>query len=230
MKKKWELKKYDAMAVEKICAKYNISKLFAKLLYARNESIDSIDSYISPNIEGLRDPYLLKDMDKLVYRIKKAKENNEKITIYGDYDVDGVTSINILMSFLKENGFDVDYYLPERLEEGYGLNKEALKKIKAKGTTLVITVDCGISANEEIEYAKSIGLDICITDHHECSDDMPKALAIVNPKRKDSKYPFRMFAGVGVAFKVITALAKEYNLEKESYLKYLDMAAVRYNF
>lgn len=226
MKKKWELKKYDAMAVEALSKRYKISTLFAKLLYARNVAIDDVESYINPTLDKLRDPYILKDMDKLVYRIKKAHENNEKVTVYGDYDVDGVTSINILMSFLKELGLEVDYYLPERLEEGYGLNKEALKKVKNTGTSLVITVDCGISAYDEVEYAKSIGLDICITDHHECPAEMPKAYAIVNAKRKDSKYPFRMFAGVGMAFKVISALAKEYNLPKERYLKYLDMAAV----
>jgi single-stranded-DNA-specific exonuclease len=174
----------------------------------------------------LYDPFLLNDMDKLVDRIIKAKDNNEKICIYGDYDVDGITSITVIYSFLKELGVDVTYYLPGRMEEGYGLNKEALDKLKEDNVKLCITVDCGISAHEQAEYAKKIGLDLCITDHHECTTDLPLAIAVVNPKRLDSTYPFAYLAGVGVAFKVIMGLATKLNMEKETYLKYLDIVTV----
>lgn len=226
MGKRWIIKKYDDEKVEFLQNKYKVSSLLAKLILARNVELEDVPEYLEPSIEKLRDPYMMKDMQKLVNRIDKAIKEKEQITIFGDYDVDGVTSINILMSFLLERGAKVNYYLPDRLEEGYGLNKEALKNIKESGSKLIITVDCGISAVSEVEYAKSIGIDICITDHHECPEELPKAYAIVNPKQKDDKYPFKMFAGVGVAFKVMSAISKKYNLDDETYLKYLDIAAV----
>ncbi|MEG0074017.1 MAG: single-stranded-DNA-specific exonuclease RecJ [Clostridia bacterium] len=224
MNKKWIIKKYDENILTKIQKENNVSSTLAKLIISRN--VENIEEYLRPSLTSLRDPYIMKDMSKIVDRITKAIESKEKITIFGDYDVDGVTSINILMSFILERGGIVDYYLPDRLEEGYGLNKEALKQIRERGTTLVVTVDCGISAIEEVDYANSIGLDVCITDHHECPDILPNACAIVNPKQKDCKYEFKMFAGVGVAFKVISALAMKYNLEKDTYLKFLDIAAL----
>lgn len=158
--------------------------------------------------------------------LKKAVDNNEKICIYGDYDVDGITSITVMYNFLTNIGANVDYYLPDRLIEGYGVNNKALDEIKSRGCNLVITVDCGITAIEETIYANKIGLDMCITDHHECSEILPNAIAIVNPKRKDDMSTFKMHAGVGVAFKCIMAIAKEYDLPKESYLRYLDIVAI----
>lgn len=226
MTKVWNVRKYDADIVDQYCKKNGISEILAKLLIARGIEIDEVSKYISTTLDDLYDPFLMKDMDKLVERVLVAKENKEKVIIYGDYDVDGVTSITILYSFLKELGVNVDYYLPDRMEEGYGLNKEALLKIKEDGYTLVITVDCGISAIEEVEYANELGLEICVTDHHECSDELPRAYAVVNPKRKDSTYPFEMLAGVGVAFKVITAISIKLKLEKTAYLKYLDIVTV----
>lgn len=226
MTKVWNVRKYDEDMVSKYCSKFNISTVLAKLLIAREVSIDAVDKYINTTLNDLYDPFLMKDMDKLVDRVLLAKEKGEKVIIYGDYDVDGVTSITIMYSFLKELGLDVSYYLPDRMEEGYGLNKEALDRIKESGYSLVITVDCGISACSEVEYAKSIGLEICVTDHHECSDVLPSAYAVVNPKREDSTYPFAMLAGVGVAFKVIAALSIKLGLEAESYMKYLDIVTV----
>lgn len=226
MSKVWNLKKYDNEVVAKYCEKYNISSILAKLLIARGVDFDSVDRYLNVTLDNLYDPFLMKDMEKTIDRILKAKSTSEKVIIYGDYDVDGVTSITVLYSFLKELGMDVHYYLPDRMEEGYGLNKEALKKIKDLGYSLVITVDCGISAVEELEYANSIGLEVCITDHHECGKVLPNAYSIVNPKQADCMYPFDMLAGVGVAFKVITALSLTLNLEKEAYLKYLDIVTI----
>lgn len=226
MSKVWNLKKYDNEVVANYCEKYNISDILAKLLIARGVDFDSVDRYLNVTLDNLYDPFLMKDMEKTIDRILKAKSTSEKVIIYGDYDVDGVTSITVLYSFLKELGMDVHYYLPDRMEEGYGLNKEALKKIKDLGYSLVITVDCGISAVEELEYANSIGLEICITDHHECGKVLPNAYSIVNPKQADCTYPFDMLAGVGVAFKVITALSLTLNLEKEAYLKYLDIVTI----
>lgn len=131
----------------------------------------------------------MKDMDLATARIMKAIENREKITIYGDYDVDGMTSTSILYMYLKENDVQVDYYIPNRLEEGYGVNNDALKHIHDGGTSLVITVDTGITAVAQVDYAKEIGLDIIITDHHECQEKIPDAIAVVDPKREDCNYP-----------------------------------------
>ena len=165
-------------------------------------------------------------MDIAVERIRKAIETQEKVIIYGDYDVDGITSITVLKSFLKDVGLDVDYYIPNRLEEGYGLNKNAIDEIAKNKYTLMITVDCGISAIEEVNYANSLGIEVIVTDHHEPGEELPKALAVIDNKRKDSKYPFRELAGVGVAFKVSQALAQSMNVKEEEYLKYLDIVCV----
>ena len=224
MQKVWNVKKYDEDKVLDIANKYNISKTLAKLLIARD--IEDIDMYLNGDLKSLRDPYLMKDMDKIVERISLAIERKEKICIYGDYDVDGITSITIMYKFLTNLGADMMYYLPDRLLEGYGINNNALDYIKEQGASLVITVDCGITAIEEVNYAKSIGLDMCITDHHECGESVPDAIAIVNPKQKDDKYPFKLFAGVGVAFKVLSALAIKFNLDENSYLRYLDIVAI----
>lgn len=226
MQKTWNLRKYDNDLVKKIQDTYNVSEIMAKLMIARDIEFNEIGSFLNGSLDDLKDPYELKDMEKLVERIDKAIKNNEKICIYGDYDVDGITSITIMYQFLTKLGAHVMYYLPDRLIEGYGINNNALDEIKSKGVSLVITVDCGITAIAEVEHAKEIGLDICITDHHECAEVLPDAIAIVNPKRKDSDYDFRLLAGVGVAFKTITAISIKYNLPKEEYLKFIDIVAI----
>ncbi len=226
MNKIWKIKEIDNTKVKDYVEKFGISEVAAKMLLAKDLTEDKIDEYLNPSIEKLHDPYLLNDMDILVDRIILAKDRKEKVAIYGDYDVDGITSITLIYTFLRDLGLDMVYYLPDRIEEGYGLNTEALKKLKDDGVSLVITVDCGISAVNEVEYAKSIGLDVCITDHHECSDTLPKAISIVNPKRPDSTYPFNSLAGVGVTFKVLSAIVKRLGLDENEYLKYLDIAAV----
>ena len=226
MQKVWNLKKYDTELIRKIKDTYKVSDIMAKLLISRNIEFDDIGNFLNGTLEDLMDPYEIKDMDKLVERIDKAIKDKEKICIYGDYDVDGITSITIMYQFLTKLGAEVMYYLPDRLLEGYGINNNALDEIKKQGVSLVITVDCGITAVEEVKHAKEIGLDICITDHHECAQDLPDALAIVNPKRKDDTYSFKFLAGVGVAFKTISAVAKKYNLQEEEYLKYLDIVSI----
>ena len=226
MQKTWCLKKYDEEKIEKIKSTYNVSDIMAKLLMSRNIEFQDIDMFLNGTIDDLYDPYDIKDMEKIVERIDIAIKRNEKICIYGDYDVDGITSITIMYKFLTKLGLDIMYYLPDRLVEGYGINNNALEEIKESGVTLIITVDCGITAIDEIEYAKKLGLDVCITDHHECTDKLPNAYAVVNPKRKDDKSKFKMLAGVGVAFKCLMAISKRYNLPKESYLKYLDIVSI----
>ena len=226
MQKTWCLRKYDEKQIEKIKSTYNVSDIMAKLLISRDIEFKDIDMFLNGTIDDLYDPYDIKDMEKIVERIDIAIKRNEKICIYGDYDVDGITSITIMYKFLTKLGLDIMYYLPDRLVEGYGINNNALEEIKESGVTLIITVDCGITAIDEIEYAKKLGLDVCITDHHECTDKLPNAYAVVNPKRKDDKSKFKMLAGVGVAFKCLMAISKRYNLPKESYLKYLDIVSI----
>lgn len=166
------------------------------------------------------------DMEKAVDRILKAIQTQEKTIIYGDYDVDGITSITVLKKFLEERNLQVGEYIPNRLNEGYGLNKEAVKKIAEQGYKLIITVDCGISCIEEIKYATELGLEVIVTDHHEPAEELPKCLAVVDAKRKDNQYPFNQLAGVGVVFKLIQAISIKLNLDNREYLKYLDIVCV----
>ena len=227
MNKKWQICETDKEKVDELKSKYNISELLATILVNKNITTQKeINEFLNPTRNDFFDPFLMNDMDIAIKRIKKAIENQEKVIIYGDYDVDGITSITVLKSFLKDVGLDVDYYIPNRLEEGYGLNKNAIDEIAKREYKLMITVDCGISAIEEVDYANSLGIEVIITDHHEPGDEIPKALAVIDNKRKDSKYPFRELAGVGVAFKVSQALAQSMNVREEEYLKYLDIVCV----
>lgn len=207
LKKKWLLREFDKNRVVEMSKNFHISPLTAIILYNRGIREDAaITSFLSKDLGVMHDPYLLKDMEKAAERIRKARDNHEKITIYGDYDVDGITSIAILYKHLQEMGIDVAYYVPDRMQEGYGVNKDALDKIHQDGTSLIITVDTGITAVEESEYAKELGLDVIVTDHHECKERIPDVYAAVDPKRKDCPYPFKSLAGVGVVFKLIQAL------------------------
>lgn len=227
MNKKWEYYNSDEKTVESLQEKFNISKLLATILANRGIIEDEkVRKFLEPTREDFYDPFLMPDMEIAINRIIEAMNNNEKIMIYGDYDVDGITSISVLQKFLKEREVTVSSHIPNRLEEGYGLNKNAIKGIYDKGYRLMITVDCGISAIEEIEYANSLGITTIITDHHEPLEELPKALAIIDAKRKDNEYPFNKLAGVGVVFKVIQALGIKLGLNEKEYLKYLDLVCV----
>ena len=227
MYKKWRYQEVDSSLVEEISSKNNISELLATVLINRGiKTKKEIDIFLNPTRNDFHDPYLIKDMDLAVNRILKAIKNNEKTIIYGDYDVDGITSITVLKKFLKERGLDVGYYIPNRLDEGYGLNKAAIEKIAKEGYTLIITVDCGISGLEEVEYASLLGIDTIVTDHHEPMEQLPNAIAVVDNKRKDSTYPFKSLAGVGVVFKLTQAIGKKLNLPEKEYLKYLDIVCI----
>jgi len=227
MNKKWEYYDVDNKKVDEISEKFNISKLLAKVLVNREVlKDDEIQMFLNPTRNDFYDPFLMPDMKVAVDRIIKAIENKEKVVIYGDYDVDGITSTTVLKQFLAERGLDAGYYIPNRLEEGYGLNKEAIKNIVEQEYKLMITVDCGISGTEEIEYCNELGLDTIITDHHEQLEELPKALAIIDAKRKDNTYPFRGLAGCGVVFKLIQAISIKLGLDDKEYLKYLDIVCV----
>ncbi|MBQ3110518.1 MAG: single-stranded-DNA-specific exonuclease RecJ [Clostridia bacterium] len=186
---------------------FGISPMVARVLVNRGIT-DAGDAkmFIDRDVSSLYSPFLINDMDKAVDRINKAIETKEQITIYGDYDVDGITSTAIMVSFLKRRGAKVNAYIPDRQNEGYGVNIDAIEKIIKMGTGLIITVDTGITAGDEVIFAKERGIDIIITDHHECKEVVPDAVAVINPKRIDCQYPFKDLAGVGVAFKLICAL------------------------
>lgn len=227
MKKKWEIRNKDKDVINKIVENIDISPILATILVNRNiTDYNNIKTFFNPTRNDFYDPFLLEDMDIAIKRILKAIKKKEKIIIYGDYDADGITSITVLKKFLEERGLKIDYYIPNRLDEGYGLNKEALSKIINQHYDLLITVDCGISGIEEIEYLKNNKLDCIVTDHHETLDVLPKALAVINPKRKDSRYPFRGLAGVGVVFKLIQAISITLKLDQKEYLKYLDIVSI----
>ena len=201
MNKKWEYCEVDNEKVEEISNRYNISKLLARILVSRDIIKDNeIKIFLNPTRNDFYDPFLMPDMEIAVDRILKAIENKEKVVIYGDYDVDGITSTTVLKKFLKERGLDTGTYIPNRLEEGYGLNKEAIEEIINKKYTLMITVDCGISGIEEVDLCNSLGIDTIITDHHEQLEEIPKAIAVIDAKRKDNKYPFRGLAGCRSCF------------------------------
>lgn len=227
MNKKWECPEIDDIKVNKIINEYKINKILAKVLI--NKEIDSkeeLEKFLNPTRNDFHNPFLLPDMEIAVNRILKAIQNNEKIIIYGDYDADGITSVTVLKKYLEERGMKVGTYIPNRISEGYGLNIEAIKNIYEQDFKLMITVDCGISGIEEIDYANSLGLEVIVTDHHEPADILPKALAVVDAKRKDNNYPFNQLAGVGVVFKLIQAISKKLGLEEKEYLKYLDIVCI----
>lgn len=227
MNKKWEIYNVDEESVDNLSNKYRINKLLATILNNRGiVTEEKIRLFLNPTRNDFHNPFLIKDMEKAVNRIIKAIENKERITIYGDYDVDGITSITVLKSFLQERGLEIAQYIPNRLTEGYGLNIEAVEKIKNRGCDLMITVDCGISAIKEIDYANQLGIETIVTDHHEPGQELPKAMAVIDNKRKDSTYPFRELAGVGVVFKVIQAISIKLGLKEEEYLKYLDIVCI----
>ena len=228
MRKKWEYSELDNEKIESISKKFNVSKLLATVLVNRGIVEDEqIDVFLNPTRDDFHDPYLMPDMKKAVDRIIKAIDTQEKVIIYGDYDVDGITSITVLKKFLKTCGLDVGYYIPNRLNEGYGLNRDAIDKIKKDGYDLIITVDCGISAIDEIKYANSLGMETIVTDHHEPLDTLPPAIAVVDLKRKDNTtYPFDSLAGCGVAFKLCQALGIRLGIDEKEYLKYLDIVCV----
>ena len=239
--KKWKIRyrpgySETEQSVEKLMNDLGVSRIMAVLLFNRGMTDPArARSFLNCNDTVLHDPMLLNDVEKAIERLEKAVADNEKIAIYGDYDVDGVTSVTILDLYLKKLGAQVEYYIPTRDKEGYGVSTAGLDILHEHGVTLVVTVDTGITANEETRYAKSLGMEMIVTDHHECQKELPDAVAVINPHRPDSSYPFRDLAGVGVVFKFICAFelhrAKTTGLDpmdciKQVCLDYGDLVAV----
>ena len=228
--KRWVFldKQADAQAIDRLCAEFGIPPAIAVVL--TNRSItepQQAKTYLSRSIANVHHPFLLKDAQRAAQRIGAAIHAGEKIVIYGDYDVDGITSTALLYQFLQSQGANVDYYIPNRADEGYGINILALQKIRKAGASLLITVDCGITAVGEVEFAKTIGLEVIITDHHTCKEEIPRAYAVINPKQPECSYPYKDLAGVGVAFKLVLAMALEFGLRaRDIFDRYIDIVAI----
>lgn len=224
MEKRWNILKADSATVAALQEQLKISLILCELLVQRGiVDFDAAKKFFRPQIEHLHSPWLMKDMKKAVERIQTAFDKEEKILVYGDYDVDGTTSVATLFQFLKELSPNIDYYIPHRYKEGYGISKIGIDFAKEHGFDLIISVDCGIKSTELISYAKELGMDFVICDHHLPDPIIPPAVAILNPKQLDCTYPFKELCGCGVVFKLITALAETYQLPSESYLQYLDL-------
>ena len=226
MIKTWRLKENDEDKITSIANKYGVNNIVAQRLVEYNLKDEEIKVFLNPTRKDFHNPFLLPDMEQAIERIIKAINNKEKIIVYGDYDADGITSTTIIKRYMKDRGIEIGTYIPNRLDEGYGLNETAIKEIANEGYNLIITVDCGITAIKETLLAKELGMDIIITDHHEVPEELPNAVAVIDAKRKDSKYPFKELAGCGVAFKLIQALSIKLNIAENEWLKYIDIACI----
>lgn len=226
MNKKWNIQELELERAQEISTKFDLGLLVSSILSEKNLSDEEIEKFLAPKRNDFYDPFEMPDMEKAVDRIEKAIKNNEKICIYGDYDADGIASTTLLKRFFRDRGIEVGAYIPNRLLEGYGLNYEAIDKIVKEKYDLMITVDTGITAVEDIEYAKSFGIDVIVTDHHEPMETIPDCIAVIDCKRADSTYKFRELCGCGVAFKLTLALCKRLNLNENEALKYLDITAI----
>lgn len=206
-KSKWVLQQSNSEISKKLAEDLDLNPLCGAVLYNRGiKTAAEGKRFLHPQVSELHDPFLLKDMDKGAEKIKETLKSGGKIVVYGDYDVDGITAVSLLYTYLKAKGATVDYYIPSRSDEGYGLNKDAVNSLKNSGTELIITADCGITADDDIAYCSELGISVVITDHHQCKEIIPEAYAVINPKRDDCTYPFEDLSGVGVAFKLIDAL------------------------
>ena len=221
---RWTGGDYDEAAVERLRAA-GYPALLSAVLAARGAAAPEETLPILERERRLSySPLLMRDMDKAVDRINLALSRGEKMAVFGDYDVDGITATVLLVDYLRRRGGDCGFYIPRRIEDGYGLGCDALRTLRDQGVTLVITVDCGITGVEEARYAREIGLDLVITDHHECKDTLPEAAAVVDPRRPDCPYPFKHLAGVGVALKLVLALGGQ--KEDAIFARYCTLAAI----
>ena len=217
----------DISLVENLKTKLNAPDIIARMLVQRGiDSVEKVNSFFNPRVEDLYDPFLMKDMDKAIERIQLAQDNKEGVLIFGDYDVDGTTSVALVYSFFKDKFTKIDFYIPDRYNEGYGISNQGIDYAKSAGITLIIALDCGIRSIDKIEYAKSLGIDFIICDHHLPGDSIPNAVAVIDPKRNDCDYPFKELAGCGIGLKLAQAYAQVCGLDERSYLQYLDYATL----
>jgi len=228
MEKKWVVKeKGDTAVVKQLAVALGVSESLANLMVQRNiYSADEAKTFFNPSLDYLNDPFLMKDMNIAVDRISTAVKKNEKILVYGDYDVDGTTAVALMYSFLKDQYSNVEYYIPDRYKEGYGVSFQGLDFAYQNNCKVVITLDCGIKAVEKVKYARTKGLDIIICDHHYPGDEIPKALAVLDPKQPSCSYPYKELSGCGVGFKLVHAYSRVHGIPFSKIAHYLDLVAV----
>lgn len=226
MQKRWNIQSADTEKVKALQDALKVHPVLCKILVQRGiETFESAKQFFRPQLTALHSPWLMKDMEKAVERIITAINNNEKILVFGDYDVDGTTSVACMYQFLKKLHTNVDFYIPHRYREGYGVSKAGIDFAKENGFTLIISLDCGIKSADLIAYAKNIGIEFVVCDHHLPDDNLPPAVAILNAKQKDCPYPYKELCGCGVGFKLMSALAERMNLPPEAAFEYLDLVA-----
>jgi len=228
MHKKWVFKEKPNEEKEiKLAEELNISRLLSRLLLQRGiNSFENAKKFFRPELESLYDPFKMKDMNRAVERIEEAILNNQKILVYGDYDVDGTTSVALVYSFLKKFYNNIDYYIPDRYEEGYGVSYKGINYARENDISLIITLDCGIKAIKKVDYARKNHIDVIICDHHTPEKKLPKAVAVLDPKRPDDNYPFKELSGCGVGFKLLQAFAITNNISFKELYPFLDLVAV----
>ncbi|MCQ2148270.1 MAG: single-stranded-DNA-specific exonuclease RecJ [Bacteroidales bacterium] len=226
--KKWILKESaDPSKVSRLSTELGIDRVLAELLVKRGvQTFEQARSFFRPSLSNLHDPFLMKDMDIAVERVRKAITTNEKVLVYGDYDVDGTTAVTLVYSFIKRYNPNTDYYIPDRYDEGYGVTIQGIDWAVENGFTLIITLDCGIKAIDRVEYAKSKGIDVIICDHHLPEEEIPQATAVLDPKREDCNYPFDDLSGCGVGFKLVQAYSQKYGIPFENLTPLLDLLVV----
>ena len=217
----------DQALVDVLTSELNAPEIIAKMLVQRGvDSPDKVKKFFNPRIGDMHDPFLMKDMDKAIERIQLAQENKEGVLIFGDYDVDGTTSVALAYSFFKDKMDKIDYYIPDRYREGYGISNAGIDYAKENGLSLIIALDCGIRSIDKIEYATSLGIDFIICDHHLPGKELPAAVAVLDPKRSDCEYPFKELAGCGIGLKLAQAYSQVHDLDEKEYLQYLDFATL----
>ncbi len=228
VEKIWKIREsVDADNVRRLSSELGVDPVLAELLVQRGvHTFEQARSFFRPDLADLHDPFLMQDMDKAVERVRKAVVSGEKILVYGDYDVDGTTAVSLVYSFLRRLTRSVDFYIPERYDEGYGVSYKGLDWASENGFGLIITLDCGIKANEKVDYAAAKGIDVIICDHHLPENELPKAVAVLDPKREDCNYPFDDLSGCGVGFKLVQAYSQRYDIPFETLIPLLDLLVV----
>lgn len=225
--KRWVVKEIDTALARTLQDELKLNPVLARLLVQRNiRTFEEARIFFRPSLDHLHDPFLMKDMDKAVDRINAAMMHNEKIVIYGDYDVDGTTSVALMYSFLKKHYPNIDYYIPDRYKEGYGISQAGIDWAKQQQCSLIIALDCGIKSIDKIAYASSLGIDFIICDHHLPGDEIPAAVAVLDPKRTDCTYPYKELSGCGIGFKLLQAYCNSHQISFDELTPYLDLVVV----
>ena len=227
MHKNWNILSPDKTVVAELAEVLDVSEIIAHLLVLRGiTTFDEAKLFFRPEISHLHDPFLMKDMQKAVHRIELAIVKKEKVMVYGDYDVDGTTSVAMMYSFLKKQSIEIEYYIPCRYEEGYGISLKGIDYAKANNFSLIVALDCGIRAVDQVDYANAKGVDFIICDHHNSAEKVPQAIAILNPKQKDCSYPYKELSGCGVGFKLLQAFSQKNNIDFSEIIEYLDLLTI----